>query len=123
MTTEFSHPPLFIALLKLYKQYYGLHQNLPKLFRVTIGERIMQELSEAMKLVVMANFHKKNEVNKSEIMNWLLELRGKVELIKAYFLIGWEMKFISHGFYAVVSDKLEEISKQGYSWSKWMENK
>lgn len=117
--SEFSHPPLFIDFLKLYKQYYKVHQNLPKLFRVTIGERIMNECSEAMKLIVMANFNRKNKVQIEDSQKFLLELRGKVELLKAYFLIGWEMKFISTGFYAEVNEKLETISKQAYSWSEW----
>ena len=118
---EFSHPPLFIDFLKLYKQYYKAHQNLPKLFRVTIGERIMEELSEAMKLIVMANFNKKNKIQMEESQKFVLSLRGKTELLKAYFLIGWEMKFISHGLFADISEKLEAISKQAYSWSEWFQ--
>ena len=121
MATEFSHPPLFIALLKLYKQYYGLHQNLPKLFRVTIGEHILLEMAEAMKLIVMANFNKKYPQRTEETSQMVLTLRGKIEVLKAYFLIGWEMKFISHGFYALVNDKMEEISKQAYSWGAWLD--
>lgn len=117
----FSHPPLFIDFLKLYKKYYKIHQNLPKLFRVTIGEHIMEELSDGMKLIVMANFNRKNAVQIDESKKFLLSLRGKIELLKAYFLIGWEMKFISHGFFSEINDALEIISKQAYSWSEWFE--
>lgn len=117
---EFKHPPLFIELLKLYKEYYRVYPNQPKLFRVSIGERIMEELAEALKLVVMANFNKKNESIWQESEKYLLILRGKNELLKAYFLIAWEMKCISHGFYGVVSERLEEIGRQTYNWSQWL---
>jgi len=119
--TEFSHPPLFIGFLKMYKQYYNMHQNLPKLFRVSIGEHILLEMAEAMKLIVMANFNKKNQERAEETAHFILTLRGKIEVLKAYFLVGWEMKFFSHGFYADVNDKLEDISKQAYSWGAWLE--
>ena len=56
-----------------------------------------------------------------ESQKFVLSLRGKTELLKAYFLIGWEMKFISHGLFADISEKLEAISKQAYSWSEWFQ--
>jgi len=61
MANNFSHPKIFYDFLVIYKKYYSIHKNLPKIFRVTMGEYIMEELSKCMKIVVMANFKKSKE--------------------------------------------------------------
>ncbi|TAL57640.1 MAG: four helix bundle protein [Bacteroidetes bacterium] len=106
-------------LLFAFKQWYGMHQHLPKLFRITISTKMLEALSECMELCVMINFSRKTEKEKEELNTRLLELRGKIELLKAYALVSWEMKFISHGFYGQYSERLENISKQAASWHAW----
>jgi len=73
-----------------------------------------------MKLVAFANFKKGSS---SEILSGaqdLKELRGRIEIIKAYLLVAWEMKYYSHAFFAEMNERIEEISKQAASWEKWM---
>ena len=91
------------------------------MFRVTIGSDLLKEIAESMKLVVMINFFKQNPQSKQDVGKYSISLRGKIEIIKSYFLIAWEMKFISNGFYADVIERTEEISKQAASWGKWLE--
>lgn len=124
---EFKHPPIIMDLLFAFKQWYGMHQHLPKLFRITISTKMMEALSECIELAVMVNFGKPKlrsetrEVRELEMSNEkLLELRGKIELLKAYSLVSWEMKFISHGFYGQYSERIENISKQAAAWHQWM---
>lgn len=118
MPKQFKHPKIFYDLLSVYKMYYGIHKNLPKIFRVTVGSYIMEELSEGMKIVVMSNI-KKNEEDFEQGYKLLKNLRGRVEVLRAYFLIAWEMKFISHGAFAELNEKLEEISKEVVGWHEW----
>jgi len=120
--SKFSHPKIFADLLILYKQYFKAHGNHPKIFRVTVGSDILKEISESMKLVTMINFFKQNRQSKQNTAKYIVALRGKIEIIKSYFLIAWEMKFISNGFYADIIERIEEISKQAASWGKWIEN-
>ncbi|GAB4454311.1 MAG: hypothetical protein OHK0036_17800 [Bacteroidia bacterium] len=118
---EFQHPPIYIGLMKLYKQYYQKHQHLPKLFRISTGEKMMEEITESMKIVVIANFYKKDKEKIHFIKELLMQLRGKIELLKAYVLLGWEMKFFSDGFTNDLMERLEEISKQCYAWQVYIE--
>lgn len=120
-SNEFQHPPLYIALMKLYKQYYQKHQHLPKLFRISTGERILEEITDSMKIVVISNFYKKERDKRGYIQTLLMELRGKIELLKAYILLGWEMKFFSDGYTGELQERLEEISKQCYAWQAFIE--
>ena len=120
MAYNYSHPKIFSDFLLIYKKYYSVHKNLPKIFRVTIGEYIMAELSSCMKIVVMANLKKdKNDYKKS--IELLKDLTVRIEILKSYFLIAWDMKFISHQFFADINDRLEEVSKEAFKWYDWFE--
>lgn len=120
MANNFSHPKIFYDLLVIYKKYYSIHKNLPKIFRVTMGEYIMEELSKCMKIIVKANLKKSKEDYKKSA-KLLKNLRVRIEILKSYFLIAWDMKFISHQFFADINDRLEEISKEASSWHNWFE--
>jgi len=120
MANNFSHPKIFYDFLVIYKKYYSIHKNLPKIFRVTMGEYIMEELSKCMKIVVMANL-KKSKEDYIKSAKLLKNLRVRIEILKSYFLIAWDMKFISHQFFADIDDRLEEISKEASSWHNWFE--
>ena len=85
-----------------------------------MGEYIMEELSKCMKIVVMANFKKSKEDYKKS-SKLLKNLRVRIEILKSYFLIAWDMKFISHQFFADINDRLEEVSKEASSWHDWFE--
>jgi hypothetical protein len=118
---NYKHPKIFADFLILFKEYYGVHKNLPKIFRVTIGTEIMREMSESMKLIILANLKKKNKEEYKEGLDYVKNLRGRIEVIKAYFLIAWEMKLISHSFYANILERTGEISKQAAAWGVWFE--
>lgn len=118
---DYKHPKIFADFLILYKKYYSSHKNLPKIFRVTIGTEIMREMSESMKLITLANLKKNSEEDYKEGLCYVKNMRGKIEIIKTYFLIAWEMKLISHSFYADVLDRAGEISKQAAAWGVWFE--
>jgi hypothetical protein len=116
----YKHPKIFADLLAFFKKCYSVHQGLPKLFRIAVSEKLLNEVTECMKLVALANFKKEDLEQLLSGADDLKNLRGRVEVIKAYCLVAWEMKHYSHGFFAEVNEKIEEISKQAASWEKWM---
>lgn len=104
--------------------YFMQFKHFPKLFRLTTGASVMQELSEAMQWVVKINFYKNSKHKEAEqIELWILTLQGKIEIVKSYILMGWELKIITHGFFMQMSNALEEVSKQTSAWGKWLVNK
>ena len=54
---------------------------------------------------------------------YIRNLRARIEVLKSYFLMAWEMEFISHGFYIVLLEKIEEISKQASKWEIYLKNR
>lgn len=117
----FHHPPIVLDLMRAYKQWYGLHAHLPKLFRITISTNVLKELSSCIEQSVQINFSVKHAGTKQKLIEELLCLRGKIELLKSYVHISYEMKYISHGYYLNYMERIENISKQAASWQKWIE--
>lgn len=120
---DYEQPKIFTDLLTLYKIWYQKHKHMPKYFRVTLGDRIMNEMTDGMKLITKANFEKDITKDFEEGAQHLQELRAGIEILKTYFVVAWEMEFISHGFYIELSGKLKEVSKQATSWHKWFRKK
>ena len=120
MMADYKHPRIFADLTLVFKKCYAAHQGLPKIFRIAVGEKILHEITECMRLVVLANFKKESGEDLVVGLGSIKELRGRIEIIKAYFLITWEMGHYSHLFFGELDERIVEISKQAANWEGWM---
>jgi hypothetical protein len=80
----------------------------------------MDELSQCMKIIVIINLKKDIEDYK-ESVKLLKNLKTRIEILKIYFLIAWDMHFVSHQFFAEINDRLEEVGREASSWKNWFE--
>jgi len=103
----------------IYKLCLATHNNKPKVFRITVHEKLLNEIVDCMKLTVLANTKKKSKKEIESAINDLRIMRGKIEIIKAYTIIAWELNYYSHEFFADINNRLEQVSKQTASWEKW----
>ena len=117
----YKSPKIFADLLSLYKMCAQKHQGIARLFRITVSEKILHEIIDCMRLTALANFKRTNTRQIASSLEDVMEMRGRIEIIKAYFLVAWDMRHYSHEFYALVDQKIQEISKQATSWEKWLE--
>jgi hypothetical protein len=51
----FKHPQIFADTLTLFEIYYPIHNGMPKPFRYTVSEKLMDELAISMKNIILAN--------------------------------------------------------------------
>lgn len=124
MQRVFKHPQIFTDLLTLSQMYYPMHHNLPKPFRYAVGERILAELAECMRLVVMANsVDKACGVERAKGASYVRQVRAGVEVIRGWMLLGWKLKLLSHGAIAELGARLEAISRQAARWQQWLDAK
>lgn len=122
MDKEFKHPQIFADLLLLSQQYYPLHNNLPKPFRFSVGEQLLAELADCLRYVILANaVNKKTTEGRDEGARHVRRLRASMEVIRGFMLLGWKLKFISHGAMAELTPRMESISKQAARWEQWLE--
>lgn len=122
MQREFKHPQIFSDLLMLCQMYYPMHAALPKPFRFTVGERLLSEMAECLRLIVLANsVDKSARSGREEGAMHLRRLRASIEVIRGFFIMAWKLKLISHGALADFSSRLESVSRQASSWQQWFE--
>jgi len=124
MEREFKHPQIFADVLTLLQLYYPMHNNLPKPFRFAVGERILDELAECLRLIVLANaVDKKSVAGCADGAALLRRIRAGVEVVRGFLLLAWKLKFVSHGALTELSARLMAISKQAARWEQWFDGR
>lgn len=120
MTIESKHPQIFLDIVIVFEMYYRIHEGMPKSFRVTVGEKVLNRLSNTMHSVVLANnVDKKTKIGRDRALVYLSELRADIEIVSAFILLGWKLRFISNAMIAELSERLIQISQQAVKWEKW----
>jgi hypothetical protein len=118
----FKHPQIFADLLGLCQLYYPMHNNLPKPFRYAVGERILTELAECLRHVVLANaVDKQSEAGRAEGAGHVRQVRAGIEVVRGFVMMGWKLKLISHGALTDMGVRMESVSQQAARWQQWFE--
>lgn len=120
MEKTFKHPQIFADMLVFCQMYYSLHINLPKAFRFAVGERILAELTQSLRFIVLANAVDKIH-DRAEGARNLHQVRASLEVIRGFLMLAWKLNFISHGALVELSPRLEAMSKQAARWAQWFE--
>ena len=120
MKKETKHPQIFSDVVTIFEIYYRIHDGMPKSFKITVGEKVLDRLSNAMHLIVLANnVDKKTKVGREQGSLYLAHLRGDIEIALAFILLGWKLRFVSNAVMAELSERFENISYQALKWEKW----
>lgn len=122
MRASFKYPKIYSDLLKFYEYYWRMHKSLPKTFRFTVGEDILRELTACLRHVVVANeAGKDSEVERREGAAALKAAKINLEAARAFFLLAWELKLISHQSTASVNGHIDNLARQAEKWRQWFE--
>ncbi|HIF5960625.1 TPA: four helix bundle protein [Vibrio parahaemolyticus] len=114
-----KHIKVYSDLTSLYKLYWQRHQNLPKAFRFSTGEALLNELSNAIRYVLRANEMLRLKQFRTAQPN-ILQAKECLEIVRGYLIVAWELKFISHAALAQISNKIDTILKQLSGWYRWV---
>jgi hypothetical protein len=118
----YQHPKIFSDIVEITKIYYGVHENMPRPFRNSFGEGVLQELSAIMRLIVLVNTADKTSIpERSEASKLLREVRARVEVVRGFLMAGWSLKTLSHRHISVLVVRLEGVSKQATKWQAWFD--
>ncbi|TPW51363.1 four helix bundle protein [Serratia sp. SRS-8-S-2018] len=120
MKSIFKHPKVYDDFLRFYKAYWMVHKHLPRMFRITTGDVVLQTITLCIKGVISANYLDKNDMKQREISGELLgQVRAQLVIIRGLLTVGWDMRFISHGSFMHLTNQLDEIEKQVTRWQTW----
>ncbi|MDO8676303.1 MAG: diversity-generating retroelement protein Avd [Candidatus Azambacteria bacterium] len=100
----------FIAVYKLWDEFVT---HFPKKSKYTLGEKIDSLFIDTIELLFTASY-----LNKEQKLPYLQKASGKLDLLKFFLQIAWELKAIDNQKYIVLSKQLDEIGKMLGGWTR-----
>ncbi len=100
----------FIAIYKLWNEFQN---HFPKKSRYTLGAKIDALFTDTIELLFIATY-----LGKEQKLPYLQKAGGKLDLLKFFLQIIWEMKFVDNNKYITLSKQLDEIGKMIGGWIK-----
>jgi hypothetical protein len=101
------------ALTNVYKLWHGFLPHLPRLSRYTLCAKIDALFVEAVESILLAGFAQR-ERKLSHIDIAIV----KIDALKFFLKLAWEMKLLDHKRYAVFAGPLSETGKMLGGWRK-----
>jgi hypothetical protein len=118
--TYSSNPPpnqfnltLVQKLVLVYKLWHEIIPHFPKDSKYTLGSKIDSLFLETIEYIVKAEYS-----DKLEKLISLKRASVKLDLVKFFLQIAWEIKSLDNKKYISLSEKLNEIGKMLGGWIK-----
>jgi len=105
--------PVIQRLIDAYKVWHNFLPHFSKTSRYTLGEKIDSLLIEIMESTLLAS-----QFYKTQKIPYVRQAIMKLDLLKFFLQIAWEIKALDNKKYIVLSEKLNEIGKMLGGWLK-----
>jgi len=104
---------LIQKLKSAYKTWHEFLPFFPKNSRYTIGQKIDSLFLETIEQIIKAGYS-----DKTEKLIYLKRASFKLDLLKFFLQISWEIKSLDNKKYISLSERLDEIGKMIGGWIK-----
>ena len=91
--------------------------DFPKSLRYTLGEKIDATFIQTLEYLFVASYQSKNE----KLPTILFAIR-KIDLLKFFLRIAWELRALDNKKYALLSEKTDELGRMVGGWRKGLES-
>lgn len=102
----------------VYKLWHIFRNNISKQVRFTLGAKIDILFLDTLELLFTASY-----LGKNEKLPILQKAQSKLDLLKFFLQIAWELKALDGKKYILLSEHLIEIGKMLGGWRKGLEPK
>lgn len=119
MNSSLNPPPphsrltIIQRLISAYKLWQDFLRHFPKTSRYTLGEKIDRLFIETTELVFTASYLAKDE--KTPVIEKAI---AKLDLLKFFLQIAWEIRALDNKKYIALSEELGEIGKMLGGWAR-----
>ena len=110
--------PIIQIFISVYKLWDEFKNHFPKKSRYTIGAKIDSLFLDTIELLFIASY-----LGKEQKYPLLQKANGKLDLLKFFLQITWELKVLDTKKYTELSKSLDEIGRMLGGWRKGLENK
>lgn len=105
--------PVIQKLIGVYKLWHEFLRHFPKTSRYTLGSKIDALFVEVTELVIIASY-----LSRKEKMPLLRQGVTKLDLLKFFLRVAWEIKALDNKKYIALSEYLDEVGKMLGGWIK-----
>ena len=105
-------------LTAVYKIWQAYLPHFPKTSRYTLGEKIDSLFVEIIEYIVIASY-----LSKQEKLPYLKKGIIKLDVLKFFSQVAWEIKGLDNKKFIELSEKLVEIGKMLGGWKRGIESK
>lgn len=109
---------MIIKEKETYLLWIKIQRNFPKVERLGLGIKIDQNFLAVLEFSFISAYTPMDQ--KILILSKTI---SKLDLVKFFMQLAWEIKLITHDKYIEIIEKLEEIGKDIGSWKKSIEAK
>ncbi|OHA63736.1 MAG: hypothetical protein A2843_02835 [Candidatus Wildermuthbacteria bacterium RIFCSPHIGHO2_01_FULL_48_27b] len=110
--------PVLQKLVAAYKLWHEYLPHFPKTSRYTLGEKIDSLFVEIVEYIVVASY-----LSKQDKLPYLKKATLKIDVLKFFLQVSWEIKALDTKKYITLSAHLDEIGRMLGGWRKGLENK
>lgn len=110
--------PIIQKSIALYKRWDGYKNHFPKKSRYTLGVKIDSLFLDTLELMFVGSY-----LGPKEKLPLLERANGKLDLLKFFLQISWEMKALDGEKYISLSESLQEVGRMLGGWRKGLESK
>lgn len=96
-----------------YKLWHGFLPHFPRLSRYTLGAKIDALFTDLIELTLLAGYASRER--KAAIVQ---DASAKLDSLKFFLQLGWELKALDHKKYAALSAPLTEAGRMLGGWRK-----
>ncbi len=105
--------PIIQRFIVVYKLWDELRNNFPKKSRYTLGVKIDELFLDIIELLFIAG-----SLNRTQKLPTLQKASGKLDLLKFFIQLAWELKIFDNKKYVLLSEPLNDIGKMLGGWIK-----
>ena len=105
--------PLVQKLITTYKLWHEFLPHIPKTARYTLGQKIDALFMDTMELIFIASY-----LSKQQKQPFVQKAAGKLDVLKLFLRLAWEIKALDNKKYISLSTRLDEIGRMLGGWNK-----
>lgn len=103
--------PIVTKLNESYKLWHGYLDDLPRLTRYTLGIKLDNLFTDCLELALLAGYS-----SRPEKLGVVKKLSTKIDALKFFLKVLWEIKALENKKYNSISLPLVEIGKMAGGW-------
>jgi hypothetical protein len=101
-----------------YKIWHAHYSNFPRLSKFSLGAKIDGLFTDLIELLLLAGY-----AGADQKYTFVVRAATKLDLLKFFMQVAWEVKCLDHKKYAIFSSPLNDIGKMIGGWQKQLQIK